>query len=902
MNTSTHPVDNEAAELRQSLVHLADCAAEAADRDLQLTAGTLIDLLSVAQVFREDSSSQTRADEIVGFCRDALNPLMDAPNEIRSEIDATVEERWAEVLDLLEPQERYCSVDWVSEDGPWQSSDEGDDEELPQVSIDLKAVLASLTAPPGPPESVPDSPTDVAESSVDVSHDPLPPVQKIDDAELAAAFADDAQLCLAEMESSLLQLDSDSGSEEALNRFRRQLHTLKGASGTVGLSDLAGWLHRLETYVEETSGAEIDIDRLLAGVDAVRNQLQSLGGVGDSVPIPVSETGAQTDDQPAAGPAVVSSRADDGQLFVRVEAARLDRLMDLLAELVMLRNRRDSYVQSLQTVQEELGQCTTRTQTWTSMVEFSGPCPTGLEDARLLKSNNANIRMLSRSLEEVSRDTAELRRSLQEVVDPLSEDNSAVSHLIGRFRQELMEIRRLPVGGLFQRLQRVIRDTARTEGKRVELRIEGRGARAERVMQERLFEPLMHLVRNAVSHGIEPETDRLAAGKSAAGQLTLFAQADATSLCVEVRDDGKGLDYEAIEARGRELGLVQPGEIVERSKLWNLIFRPGFSTKSSVSEISGRGVGMDVVDNWIRRLRGRIEVDSTPGRGTTFRLQIPLRSAVEHAMVVRCGGQLFAMPMHTIGGTSGAAGERLAGQPQTEVNIQLSTLLGLPRASATQDCHVILRSAAEGQKDQKGVALGVDVIVGVEEVVVRALPPLLQRNELLAGVTLSGRAETVLVLDVDRVLDLINNGHAGTIPSVTDTPAEQEHHDRGKRILLVDDSVSVRRSLARKLRPLGFEILEAANGREAVHQLKQTSVVAVISDVDMPEMDGLSLLKQIRSDSTLSTIPVALLSSRDSKSLAEQAADLNPATIQPKPVTDVVVTELVTSFSPFEQH
>jgi chemosensory pili system protein ChpA (sensor histidine kinase/response regulator) len=205
---------------------------------------------------------------------------------------------------------------------------------------------------------------------------------------------------------------------------------------------------------------------------------------------------------------------------VRVEASRLERLMDLLAELVMLRNRRETYVDSMRTIQRELNYCSARTRTLTSTVGIATPATRAtFEDFNADTRRDADLhpyaaceqseqitsksRLLSRTLDEISKDTAELGRSLQDVVEPLAADNSAVSHLIGRFRQELMELRRLPIGGLFQRLQRVIRDAAKTEGKLVEVHVEGQGARAERAVQDRLFEPMLHLVRNAVSHGID---------------------------------------------------------------------------------------------------------------------------------------------------------------------------------------------------------------------------------------------------------------------------------------------------------------------------------------------------------------------------------------------------------------
>ena len=913
------------ANLREVFVNLARCAADAANAELVAAAVALADLLTVAAILGDDSATQARSGEIVEFCRDeALPALTDTTSDgsftwIRSH----VEDRWSDCLSLLAPEERFtCNTDseWSAEDDHgWDcvpsagtvhshSADEDNDQSF---TVDLEGILASLADRESlsrgtASEEHKSSATSVAEAN----SLPRPPrdQETIDDPEMVAAFVDDAQQCLAEMEASLLSLEADGAADDALRNFCRQLHTLKGASGTVGLAKLARYLHELESYVEAASGNDIDVDRLLEGVDAVRAQLTTLGK-SDAVAStgPTSSIQAIISDSQNVGTPLPSDpvAGKDEEVFVRVEASRLERLMDLLAELVMLRNRRDTYVQSLRTIHGELNHCASRTRALTTTVELSAPATTGIEDSTTIDfgRQTAKTRLLSRSLDEVSKDTAELSRSLQEVFDPLSDDNSAVSHLIGRFRQELMELRRLPIGGLFQRLQRAIRDAAKAEGKTVEINFEGQGARAERAVQERLFEPLLHLVRNAVSHGVQPREQRIRSGKPAAGRITLAAWSDAASLCIEVRDDGCGLDDEALELRGRELGLLPPGETVSPTQLRKLIFHPGFSTKTSVSEISGRGVGMDVVDTWVRRLRGRIDVESTPGQGTTFRLRIPLRSAIEHAMVVRAGGQLFALPMHTVSGTSDSK-VPMSGLPDVATDadvVPLTCILGSRNSQTTRGCHVTLHDAVQNSRTkQRGVGgrvtIVVDAVVGVEEVVVRSLPPLLQRNELFAGVTLSGRAETVLLLDVRRLIELSrSNGHADS-ESLNESTFDDDRTRKSEDhccILVVDDSVVVRRSLSKKLRANGCEIREAGNGREALDVLKSEEITGVVTDIDMPGMNGVELLHAIRRQKQLQALPVVVLTSRDEESMRREILHLQPTAILSKPVTDGTVAEII---------
>jgi chemotaxis protein histidine kinase CheA/ActR/RegA family two-component response regulator len=953
----------DAGELRAKFAQLADFGAQTSHPTLQSAASLCIDLLAVANLFCDADDTRERGEQIMSFCRDEALPALtecDTDTELQPCIDR-INNDWGNCFEMLAPEERFhtaSDTEWSPETSSgWPSEEVADvadytdgDQEFGQM--DVSGLLASLSSvPPAPVAAEDDSHTneDVqtepqaatgasATPRTTASGMPRPPEQHetINDPEMLAAYADDAQLCLGEMEGCLLNSGADGTSEEAQRNFCRQLHTLKGASGTVGLALLAGYLHDVESWIEGTPREQITVDTLLECVDAVRAQLVVLG-IADSAAaaVPAADTSSSTpavaDEGPPPAAAAASTpatpRSSSGgstttasanspaDVFVRVEASRLERLMDLLAELVMLRNRRETHVTSVRALHDEFNLCAARTRALTTTIEL--PNEDGAKGTAAspesTQSHMAHRRFLSRSLDEIAADTVELSRSLQEVFDPLAEDNSAVSHLIGRFRQELMELRRLPVSGLFQRLQRSIHDAARAEDKQVEIKLEGQGARAERAVQERLFEPLLHLVRNAVSHGIQNPQERIAAGKPAKGTITLAASSDAASLCVEIRDDGAGLNEDALEARGRSLGLLQPGEIATREQIRQLIFEPGFSTKTTVSKISGRGVGMDVVNTWVRRLRGRIDVESVPGEGTTFRLQIPLRSAVEHAMIVRAGDQLFALPMHTVSRTSDSKLSigGVQNPPDADQGIQLSKLLNLESEQVPRR-QVTLRGASgpatTPHDSPADLTITVDAIVGVEEVVVRSLPALLQRNELFVGVTLSGRAETVFLLDAQRLIELARSDcdpstspvarpdqHSGTgaareLPQDHDVHAE---HELRPCILIVDDSVVVRRSLSRKLNTAGFDTREAGNGMIALKLLRSQDFAAVVTDVDMPEMSGLELLHEMRRQKQLRQIPVTILSSRDREAMPQELLELRPNAVLAKPVTEETIAAIV---------
>lgn len=884
---------NAAETARMELTRLADVAAEGSARDVARLSALLADLMLLSDSLSNGSFSSdppAPITEIRAFCQNAIPviraALHDEPESTDrlSRLADSAAQRWGDYLDLLAPEERcqpFADDCWpLSEEGGWNHStndssreDEFSPDDAETGGVDIHTILSALgqidgqerglendatTESPGFNPDVGGAtslPSGASSASPPLPPVPLPPSGPLPSAlslELLPSFMDDAEHCLAGMEESLLTLETVPADVESLRRFCRELHTLKGASGAIGLDKLASYLHHLEDRVEamataatgsvpgstpsgcrerrsvstensppeemaERRGAEpiprgtdtaVDIELLLAGVDTVRSHPASLGngeseqetvhgmeprshtgepewrreGQRTDRPVPPVPDSSAVSSRPPLGtasglspsqgrssPTASRSASDrDGENLVRIEASRLDRLMDLLTELVMLRNRRDTYLSQLKSLHHELNVCVRQVRACGSQLMADGESGGRPEHqwASLPERGRVPSQPLYRALMERADDVAACNRALHDICEPLETDNQAVSHLIGQFRQELTDLRRLPVTGLLRRLQRSARDAARIEGKQVELEFRGQGTRAERQLQDWLFEPLMHVVRNAVSHGIESPDARRAAEKPPTGRILIEAHSTAVVLSVEISDDGQGLNTDALEQRGRELGLLSPGEHVPPEQLWKLIFHPGFSTRREITELAGRGVGMDVVASRIRQMRGRIDVQSTAGQGTTFRMQIPVRSPIEHAMVVRINGQLFAFPMQSIYGT---------GHPETPPNrrdgaeapdeprerpVDLGQLLGFRKSPAPHPQILTVRhqSAATGDGRASAVSvvqipIAVDSVVGVEEVVLRSLPPMLQGHELFAGVTLSGDAETVLLFDVPRLIE-----------------------------------------------------------------------------------------------------------------------------------------------------
>lgn len=764
----------------------------------------------------------------------------------------------------------------------------------PEKKAEPKAKPQSKTPPPAPDPTPPAEPAEVADTISSEAIDALDP-------ELREAFLDDAASCVGSIENELLRLEADPKQAQALNQICRELHTLKGASASVGLSDLADQLHEIEDQLREDqeAGRTPEIDPLLRSVDSIRSQIG--GGGADSPPPPAPAPAAPaptpvataprvtppsvTQPGPAAAPAPAPAAVATPPSFsegpaedesVRVQSSQLNRLMDMLAELVMLRNRRETELAELTEVYHEL--------------------IGSVSKMRILSHEGYNQQTSSNSLQlsEVANDVLEVAQHVRDCARPVAEGNEAVSQFIRQFRQELVHLRRTPVSGLFRRLQRVVRDSAQAENKEVKLELVGEDAGIERSLQQRLYEPLLHIVRNSVCHGIEPPEERKSCGKNPVGTITLEGKSGPDLFVIEIRDDGRGLDYDAIRRRGTELGFLSPNQAVSRDELSQLIFQPGFSTRQTANQVAGRGVGMDVVATTLQRMRGWLEVKSEPQKGTRIRLTFPLPSVIQHVMVFRSGSQLFALPMQSV---------QHAGEVSKDsVCLSFSDMMGELPTTPPEACQrIVLASEATASHDSETrdtrITLLVDEIVGPEEVVVRPLPTLLKQHPFCSGATLSGMGQTVLFLDARCVVEFhLRYGTAEAVDAdhlASSTVAEQNAMLARPPVLVVDDSVSARKRVVRSLQRYAVDITEASDGRQALELLKSNKFAAVFSDMEMPHVSGMELLAEINSSDRGDTPPVVIISSRNEEEFTERAEQLGACCYLNKPLTDDALDEAI---------
>ncbi len=493
-------------------------------------------------------------------------------------------------------------------------------------------------------------------------------------------------------------------------------------------------------------------------------------------------------------------------------------------------------------------------------------------------------RMLAESVGDVATVQANAMRSL----DTVSQETDRQSQLLRDLQQNLMRMRMVQFGTISDRLYRVVRQAAKELGKRVALDVRGAMTEIDRGVLERMVAPVEHLLRNAVAHGIESPAAREAAGKAVAGEIRIEVRQEGNEVVLSISDDGSGLDYQRILACARERGLLAGDTQPPEQELAELIFVPGFSTAADVSELSGRGVGADVVRAEVHSLGGRIGIESSSGAGTSFTVHLPLTLAIAQVVIVGLGEIRYAVPSSGIEQVLQLTAEQLA-QAYEDGSIEwrgagvplhhLGQLVGLgdsrPRAQH-QSPVVIVRSGG------LRLAVHVDSISGNREVVVRSVGAQTARVPGIAGATVLGDGEIVLLLNVARVAqqilgDLWLGRPGGAGPELAPAPLT---------VMIVDDSLTVRKVTQRLLVREGYEVMLARDGVDAMRQLQDRRPDVMLVDIEMPRMDGFDLTRNVRADERLHDVPIIMITSRTADKHRSHALSLGVNVFLGKPYRD----------------
>jgi len=604
---------------------------------------------------------------------------------------------------------------------------------------------------------------------------------------------------------------------------------------------------------------------------------------------------------------------------IRVESDRLDLLMNLIGELVISRSRLEKKLTDISRLKEEMAFGKSRLfqaiTDFQGKYEYSNPSqerraaaagnfvnaslPTHRRESgdpatdelgafsELEFDQYDDFNILARTLMEIGTDTGEIFSQLNRFFDAFGEETGQFSKITARLQDEITRVRMMPLTLLFQRLQRATRDAAKKEDKLIEFSTNDNDAKLDKLILDQLYTPLLHVVRNAVSHGIEDAAKRGASGKPATGQITLKAICEANQVVIEVSDDGQGLDLALIRQTAIQRGLLTESSVIDDEALTQFIFHPGFSTAENVTDVSGRGVGLDVVRLEISRLSGSVHVRSVPGVGCTFVIQLPLTLAINQAMFITAGKQTCALPLNFVeriqenhpGDIVRSGFQELVRTPDGAVPLlRMDRLLNVATENPDGGCIVLARVA------DRRIAIRVDRILRKQDIVVKPLGPLLRGHPLFSGATLGGDGQVVMIADLPRLLEREHSSPAFPEPlrgrTATDAEAATAH---APTVLVVDDSLSVRKVIEKHLVSLKYKVELAVDGLDALEKLRTRAVSIVLTDLEMPRMHGLELIAEMRRHEAFRTVPVIVVTSRDAEKHRRRAtaAGANDYIIKP---------------------
>lgn len=781
-----------------------------------------------------------------------------------------------------------------------------EDTELPEATAEELAANAGLATPPEPEElATPELPEE------------SPLSRLIEDEEMRSLYSASSSEHLETLEAGLIHLEKQPQDGARLKELLRAAHSLKGDSRMLGVREAEQLVHHIEEILIAVQNGDRSLstdlcDRLYQGLDAVRaiareavtgepagvsvfhitaqlmgaeNELDTGSmGTGAIAIAPVSEAAELPDtsalalreaslpDTPIAPPEPATSPSADapgmGEVAgrvadyhidtLRVEAPKLDALMTQAGELAVAKlriARRTVDLGEVMDIWEEWAR-----ETYENRLEF---------DRLERRLDASELRILRRFYHLNEQHLERLGEVVNRLQATASEDVAQLDKISNDLGEGIRNLRLLPLSSLFNLFPRMVRDLAKHQGKEINLAIEGGDTLADKRILEEMKDPLSHILRNAIDHGIETPNERLAAGKPRTASIRLRGRRSENRIAIEITDDGRGLNLKKIEQTALRRGLHTKEELAAMtpSQIQSLIFAPGFSTRTAVTEISGRGVGLDVVRENVERLKGTIQVESEPGRGCTFRLALDTSLATTFALIVSANGTSYALPVDNVESMFLVPRENIfslegtrtiawKGQPISvawladllELSPPEKPLLDAEKATAEGIPCVLLDVASER------LGLLVDDLVDRQDIVLKPQSKLLKRIRNIAGATILGNGEVCMVLSAH---DLLKTARGGTGVAIAEV--EGETAKTKPKVLLVEDSIPIRTQIKRILDSNGYEVTPAVDGLDGFNKLKAGNFDAVVSDVEMPNLDGLGLTRQIRQQSEYEDLPVILV-------------------------------------------
>jgi len=695
----------------------------------------------------------------------------------------------------------------------------------------------------------------------------------LDISKFLARFVEEARDHVEKLNEGLVRLEKDPEDAELTNAVFRSAHTIKGSARMMKLAPISEVAHRLEDCLGAVREKKIHYSRELAdllfkGVDAISGMIEKTAAgqelVMDNSALceelmraaeghtqdaekngGATSSGAQTTSAPACAPDTAArqkAKEMTGE-SVRINAEKLDDLIKLMGEIVSNQNRlkqRLRDVKELEAVAQRYAKF------------LLGPGSDAVSGFReeMVSAADTLFSRIKQLLLNVRNDTV-----LQEL-------------LTEELQEKALMLRMVPLSTVFDSLGRMMRDLSRSLGKEIDFIVEGGEIELDKKMVEKLGDPLVHMLRNSVDHGVETGEERVRAGKSGKGMVRLSASYDAGSVLIELTDDGRGISLEKIREKALKKNMFTREELdgMPEAGLIDLIFHPGFSTSPIITDLSGRGVGLDVVKrNIVEELRGTVHIETRDGYGTAFLIRLPLTLAVMRILLVRASGMTFAVTSHYVSEIIRAplkdlitVVDKKAVRLREELIpvTSLEALLKVPssdrKAEPDQEDELIIIVRAGNEK----VGLLVDNIVDEENMVIKSLPSHMRNIPLVSGLTLSGKNEIINVLNIPAVIEAAKK--------VSEAKSYREAADRESiHVLVVDDSINTREIERSVLESYGYKVTLAGDGMDALEKAKEFAYDLIITDVEMPRLDGFSLTERLRASEEYKGTPIIIVTSRE---------------------------------------
>ncbi|WPL15802.1 Chemotaxis protein CheA [Thiorhodovibrio winogradskyi] len=711
----------------------------------------------------------------------------------------------------------------------------------------------------------------------------------IDRSKFIGRFVEEAREHLARLDRGLADLTQNPGrvSQTEIDALFRSAHTIKGSARMLRLTPICDTAHALEDLLGALRGRQLQLDEHLGalvqqGLDAIANAVEQLDRQPDPDALP------PPDGELCAALSAAAKGADPGPPAGQPGSQSSEQARERATEQAM-------------TPQPDPAPTATATATQAAATTTTEPSrPTGTEPSASGLSGSDSLRVridqldgLLRLMGEIIAHHERLRqhpdeaRRLARLAEPgitpaceafarqLRDDVQTQDGLIRELHDRALALRMLPLSMLFEPAARNLRELARSLGKTVRCTIKGDSIALDRQLIDQLAEPLLHLLRNAVDHGLEPPDERLAAGKPANGWVRLEARRDGRWVDITISDDGRGIDLARVRDKAIRKGLLsaEQAATASDSEIVDLIFTPGFSTTALITDISGRGVGMDVVKSSVLdRLRGSIQVDNRPGQGTRFRLRLPLSLAMTRVLLIEAGGERLGFLAQHVAEILRVSRENLLEVAERRAVIlrnefvpvmSLAELLDpgfatTPAAAPAATPEVLLVILRVGQEK---LALEVDALQDERDLVVKPVPEHLRHLHLISGFVSSGALAVVSLLQAPALLDLAARARGQSVRAGAKAAAEAG--ERASRLLVVDDSLNTREIEKDVLEAQGYRVTLAEDGIDGLHKAMRDPFDAVLTDVEMPRMDGFTLTERLRALDAYQATPIIIVTSRE---------------------------------------